>query len=156
MAAAAFMHSVRSGAIAADAPASLDGGHSFQPAGMVQQRLAQDDQAMSLVMPVRVETWAVLSGYLALFSLLFFGGPAVLVGVIAAWDPASKLQARVIFLAVGLVLGPLPIAACAALARRNLVRDPTQRGMGRVWFAFGVAGLLALACCAGMVGLVAR
>jgi hypothetical protein len=72
------------------------------------------------------------------------------------FDTGPKLLVRLIAPLIGLVLGPLPIAALAWLGLRSVRRDPTLRGGGRAVFALVVAFVLTLPCLAGLAGAVLR
>jgi hypothetical protein len=52
-------------------------------------------------MPIEVQADALIVGYLAIFSLLFFGGTIAFITAILAWDPGPKSIVR--FGAVALV-----------------------------------------------------
>lgn len=66
-----------------------------------------DDLAMRILLPVGRSPWAIVAGYLGLFSMLFFPAPlAVIAGVLAIRqirrNPGSHGMGRAIF---GLVMG---------------------------------------------------
>ncbi len=94
--------------------------------------------------------------YVGFFSLLFFGGPLSVLGAILAWDDGPTRLVRFIVLLAAFVLGPLPVALAALLGRREIPRDPTLRGGGRLIFAAVTAALMMLALAAGGVGVLAR
>ncbi|MBX3208855.1 MAG: hypothetical protein KF764_27740 [Labilithrix sp.] len=153
----AFLQWMRAEQIAPTAAVSMDGGRSYVTATEAGQRLlARGDDALAAVIPTRVESWSAAAGYAALFSALFVGGPISLVAALAAMDTGPTMPVRLGAVAVGLVLGPLPIAVMAELGRRALRGDPTWRGRGRMIFAYVVAALLAAPCLVGLAGIVAR
>jgi hypothetical protein len=148
---------VQGGQPAPATPVSFDGGRSWLPADRIVSGLrARGDDAVGLVVPIHTEPWSVVAGYVALFSLLFFGGPIAALAVVAAFDPGPRMAVRLGAVAVGLLLGPLPIAFVGWLALRGLRKDPTYRGKGRAIFSLVVAGLLTALCLVGLVGLIVR
>jgi hypothetical protein len=153
-----FQSELAHGRIWRELPASIDGGKSWMPAWQLDLKLrARGDDGVAFLVPMRTEPWSMVAGYLAVFSLLFFGGPISLVTATMAFDPGtmSKLF-RLAIVLVAVVLGPLPIAGLAELGRRALLKDPTLRGKGRMIFAFVVAGILVLPCLVGLVGALLR
>src|SRR6266404_5143516 len=70
-----------------------------------------DDPGMRMLLPVGRSIWAIVAGYLGLFSLLCFPAPfAILIGIIAIIDikknPEKHGMGRAIF---GIVMGTLAI-----------------------------------------------
>jgi hypothetical protein len=152
-----FQHELAQGRIWREVPASIDGGKNWMPAWQLDLRLrARGDDGVAFLVPLRTEPWSMIAGYLAVFSLLFFGGPLSVVVAMMGWDSGPKKLLRLAFVLGGLALGPAPIAGAAELGRRALLKDPTLRGKGRMIFAFVVAGILALPCFAGLVGALLR
>jgi hypothetical protein len=75
----------------------------------VAQQERPTDKAMGLVVPVNVSPWAMVSGYLGLFSVLLVFAPFALVtGILALRDlkanPKRSGKGRAIF---GIVMGSL-------------------------------------------------
>ena len=135
---------LQGGQLPSDAPVSIDGGHSWVPAWQAAQQHGQSE-ALAMVIPVRVNSYALIAGYVGLLSLLFFGGPISLIagGFFAA--PKATVGIRIGALVAGLLLGPVPPAACAYLAHRQLRRNPDERGMGRVITGYVTAALMVVA-----------
>jgi hypothetical protein len=152
---ASLIAAVRSGHLHPETPVSLDQGRSWLPASLAAQRFeSRGDDAVAFMIPVRTETWSTVAGYIALFSLLFFGGPFAFAAALVGFDPGPTITVRLGTVAAALVLGPLPPAAMALLGLRALRRDPTLRGKGRAIFALVCAGLMAAGCLVGLVGVV--
>jgi hypothetical protein len=152
-----FQSELAQGRIWRELPTSIDGGKSWMPAWQLDLKLrARGDDGVAFLVPMRTEPWSMIAGYLAVFSLLFFGGPISFGVAVAGWDSGSKHLVRLGFALAGLLLGPAPIAGLAALGRRALMKDPTLRGKGRMIFAFVVAGILVLPCLVGLVGALLR
>lgn len=138
-------------------PVSADGGRTWIPAAEAARRLhLRGSDELAMIMPTRESGWATGGQYLGLFSLLFFGGPACFLSAVLGWDPGPRHVVRLVFVLVAIALGPLPVAACAWLGRRDIQRDPTLRGTGRVLFAWVTAALMAIAAFAGLVGAIVR
>lgn len=153
----ALVSAVFSGQLHPEASVSLDGGSSWLAAGLVAQRLhARGSDELALIAPQRTEPWSVAAGYVALFSLLFFGGPIALVVVLFGFDTGPKIGVRLAAVAIGLLLAPLPPALMGWLGLRAIRKDPTYRGKGRAIFALVVGALLAAPCLValGAVALV--
>lgn len=148
----AFLHAVFAQQLHPETPVSLDGGRSWVPALQAARWLhARGDNGLAAVVPMHVEGWSMGAGYLAIFSLLFFGGPIVFGTTFAAFDDGPKLLVRLGAVLVGIVLGPLPIAFMGWRGLVNIRRTPTYRGKGRAIFALVVAGVMALPCAVGLV-----
>lgn len=138
-------------------PVSADGGRTWITAGEAARRLhLRGSDELAMLIPTRVGGWATGGQYLGLFSLLFFGGPICFLAAVLGWDHGPTHLVRLVVVLVALVLGPLPVAACAWLGRREIARDPTLRGTGRVVFAWVTATLMALPALAGLVGAIVR
>ena len=69
-------------------------------------------------MPVRVEPLSLIAGYVAVLTFFFFGGPAVFIGTLFAWDTGPTLAVRAAGVLVAAVLGPLPPALFGRAALR--------------------------------------
>ncbi|MEO8878655.1 MAG: hypothetical protein ABI461_23905 [Polyangiaceae bacterium] len=152
-----FLQEVTYGRVPRDLPTSIDGGKVWIPAWQLDQKLrarGSDDEA--LLMPKSTEAWSAVAGYLALFSLLFFGGPLSLGAAILSWDSGPKRLVRLGFVIAALLLGAAPIAGMAELGRRALSADPILRGRGRMIFAMVVAAILVVPCVIGLFGVVLR
>lgn len=153
----AFVHAVFSRQLAPETPVSFDGGRSWLAAWPAAQSLhARGDDGIAAVVPMNVEGWSMGAGYAAVFSGLFFAGPLSIGSCVAAFDPGGKPVPMLVFMAVALVLGPLPIAAMALLGLRSLRRDPAKRGKGRAVFALIVAAILAVPNLVGLVVTLGR
>ncbi|MBW2529474.1 MAG: hypothetical protein JRI23_35180 [Deltaproteobacteria bacterium] len=135
---------LQSGQLAPTAQVSTDGVVSWLLASQALQQQGQDD-ALAMVIPVRVNPYALIAGYLGLLSLLFFGGPISLIAGAFFAAPKATIPIRLAALAVGLLLGPVPPAAFAYLGHRALRRNPEERGMGRVITGYVAAGLMLVA-----------
>ncbi len=153
-----FQSELAQGRIWRELPASIDGGKSWMPAWQLDLKLrARGDDGVAFLVPMRTEPWSMVSGHLAVFSLLFFGGPISLCVAILAFDPGTMTKLfRLAFVFGGLLLGPAPIAGTAELGRRALLKDPTLRGKGRMIFGMVVAGILVVPCLIGLVGALLR
>ena len=152
-----FLQEVTMGRVPRDLPTSVDGGKIWLPAWQLDQKLrARGNDVEAWLMPKATEAWSTVAGYLALFSLLFFGGPLALAAGIMGWDHGPTKVARFCLVLGGLVLGPAPIAGMAELGRRALRADPMLRGRGRMIFAMVVAGILLVPCAIGLVGVLVR
>lgn len=141
--------------IAPVTPVSSDGGKTWKTATAALQP-SDEDRALGLFVPVKVEPTALLAGYLALFSFLLFGGPFTLIALIMAADPGPRFAVRATAVAIAFVLGPLPLGLLGVRARSALRKNPELTGHARAWFALAVAGLLALGCLVGLVLAVVR
>lgn len=142
------------GRVTALSEVSLDRGRSWTTAAAASKWLDQQkpiDPAVSLLVPVALEPRSVIAGYVALASFFLFGGPITLVAVLMAFDGGPKLVVRLAAVAVGLLLGPLPIAGVGWWALRAHRADASLRGVGRAWFALVVAALLTLPLLFGLV-----
>ena len=138
-------------------PVSVDAGRSWAPAWQMDMKLrARGDAVSALIAPMHTEAWSTVAGYLAVFSFLFFGGPICFAAIVMASDHGPTTLFRLAVVLGALLLGPLPIAAPAALGMRALKKDPTLRGKGRATFALVVAGVLTLACIVAAVMAVLR
>jgi len=133
------------------APVSADGGVSWLPAWQAAQQPLPADDALALLIPVRVNGYALIAGYVGLFSVLFFGGPICLVAGAFFAAPKAPWAVRLVALVVALLLGPLPPAACAYLAHRQLRANPAERGMARVVTGYVSAGLMVVVFVATVV-----
>jgi hypothetical protein len=154
---AMFQQELAQGRMWREVPASIDGGKTWMPAWQLDLKLrARGDDGVAFLVPMRTEAWSMVAGYLAVFSLLFFGGPISFGAAILAFDKGPTKLIRLAFVLGGILLGPAPIAGTAELGRRALLKDPTLRGKGRMIFAFVVAGILALPCLVGLVGALLR
>jgi hypothetical protein len=143
---------LQAGWLAPQAPVSADGGATWIPAAEAARRMAaRGDDAVAMFVPMRTAPWAIVGQYVALFSLLFFGGPLAVGATAAAFDHGTKLVFKLGLLAVALVVGPLPPALAAWLARREIRRDPTLRGTGRMWFAVVCAVVMLLPLLVGLL-----
>jgi hypothetical protein len=132
---------------------SADGGRTWIPALEAARRLAaRGDDGLAFIVPMRTATYATLAQYIGLFSLLFFGGPLSFMTAALAFDHGPTKRFRIIFALVAAVLGPAPVALFACLGRREIKKDPTLRGTGRVIFAWVCVAPMAIACAAGIVG----
>lgn len=152
-----FLSELAQGRIWRELPTSIDGGKTWMPAWQLDLKLrARGDDGVAFLVPMRTELWSMVAGYLAVFSLLFFGGPIALCVAILAFDTGPKKLLRLAFVLGGTLLGPAPIAGAAELGRRALTKDPTLRGKGRMIFAFVVAGVLVVPCLVGLVGALLR
>jgi hypothetical protein len=150
---------VATGQLAPGAAVSIDGGRSWQPAMQAIERhrlQGHNDAAMRLIAPMRVEPSSVIAGYLALFSLFFFGGPFVGIAAVAAWEAKPTVLVKLAFILGAAVLGPLPILIPCRTGLRKLKEDPTLDGKGRVYFALAVAALMGLGLVAGLLGVIVR
>jgi hypothetical protein len=153
----ALVGEVFAGRLHPDTPVSFDGGASWLAAGLAAQRLrARGDDALAVFIPTRIEPWSMAAGYVAIFSGLFFGGPISFLAAVLGFDPGPTVLVRLITVLVCSLLGPLPPALMGWLGLRGLRRDPTYRGKGRAVFALVVAGLMAVPCLIGLVGVVIR
>ena len=149
------MHAVFAQQLNPAAPVSLDGGHTWLPAVEAARWLhARGDNGLAAIVPMHVEGWSMGAGYLAVFSLLFFGGPIVFGTTFAAFDDGPTLLVRLGAVLVGIVLGPLPLAFMGWRGLVNIRRTPSYRGKGRAMFALVVAAVMALACGVGLVAAV--
>jgi hypothetical protein len=148
----------RAGRIPRDAPVSNDGGRSWQPIGYAfgGSGQAPEVQGLELIVPIKVQPDALIVGYLAIFSLLFFGGPISFLTAILGWDAGPKSIVRFGAVAVGLLLGPLPIGLYARHAHKRLLANPEARGMARVYTAYVCAALMGLGVAVGLVGAVVQ
>ena len=148
----------RAGRIPTNASVSNDGGRTWQPIGYAFGGSAQppEVQGLELLVPIKVQPDALIVGYLAIFSFLFFGGPMAFVTAIMAWDPGPKSIVRFGAVAVGLLLGPLPIALYARHAHKKLLANAELRGLARVYTAYVCAGLMGLGVAIGLLGAVVR
>jgi hypothetical protein len=155
---AALLAAIQRGELHPETPVSFDAGCSWLPARIAAQRLQwRGDDGIALVLPTRTESWSTLAGYVALFSLLFFGGPLSVMAGALGFDGASAPHFRLAFPLVVLVLGPLPLALFSLLGLRAIRRDPTYRGKGRAIFALICAAVMAAACLVGLgAALVVR
>ena len=150
-----FLQVVDQGRMHPATPVSVDGGQTFVDASVMASRLrSRGDDGFAAVLPSRVETWSFLAAYLALFSLLFFGGPFAGVAAVIGFDAGPKVTFRLAMIGGALLLGPGPIALVGWLGLRAIRRDPTYRGKGRAIFALVVAALMLVGCLVGIVGVV--
>lgn len=148
----------RAGRIPTNASVSNDGGRTWQPIGYAFGGSAQppEVQGLELLVPIKVQPDALIVGYLAIFSFLFFGGPIGFLTAIMGWDPGPKSIVRFGAVAVGLLLGPLPIALYARHAHKKLLANAELRGLARVYTAYVCAGLMGLGVAIGLLGAVVR
>ena len=152
-----FRQELAQGRIWRELPTSIDGGKNWMPAWQLDLRLrARGDDGLAFLVPMRTEAWSTVSGYLALFSLLFFGGPLSFGVAVMGFEPGMKKLVRIAFLLGALLISPGPIALTAELGRRALLRDPTLRGKGRMIFGFVVSAILVIPCLVGLVGTLLR
>jgi hypothetical protein len=131
---------------------------SWQPIGYAfgGSGQAPEVQGLELIVPIKVQPDALIVGYLAIFSLLFFGGPISFLTAILGWDAGPKSIVRFGAVAVGLLLGPLPIGLYARHAHKRLLANPEARGMARVYTAYVCAALMGLGVAVGLVGAVVQ
>jgi hypothetical protein len=105
----------------------------------------------------RIATWAILAVYLALSSLVFFGGPLTIIATaICLKHGGTGLDVRLGFAIVGLVVGPLPIAVTAHLGQREIRRNPALHGKGRIAVAYACAALMAVPLFVGVAASLLR
>ena len=105
----------------------------------------------------RDSTWAILAVYLALASLLFFGGPLTVIAAALCWKHGDTPEGvRLAFALVALAIGPLPIAVLARLAQQEMRDDPKLLGKGRMLFAYGCAALMAVPLLTGVLVSIVR
>ena len=149
---------VQAGWLPPHVPVSADGGRTWIPATEAVRRLyARGDDIAAMFVPMRTATFATVAQYTGLFSLLFFGGPLCLIAMMTGFDPGTMtVPFRVCFFAAAILLGPSPIALFAWLGRREIKRDPTLRGNGRIVFALVCAALMAVQVFVGMVASAVR
>ena len=125
---------------------SANGGRDWIIARQAVFRMeARGDDGMAFLIPTRTSTYATLAQYVGLLSLLFFGGPLSAGAMSIAWDDNGKMTLlfRLGFFAVAALLGPTPVFLAAFFGKREIERDPTLRGKGRLIFGL-VCGLLML------------
>ncbi len=152
---ATLVSAVSAGQLHPETPASFDEGRTWITVGLAAARLRdRGDAGVALLVPMRTEGWSTGAGYVALFSLFFFGGPLCFAAVVVGYDVHTPPLVRLGFALVALVFGPLPPALMAWLGFRALARDPTLRGKGRAIFALVLAGLMALSCMVAAFGIL--
>jgi len=144
-------HEIDVGMIAKESPVSLDGGDTWIPAwraiGLSAPATAADAVAnMKHVIPIGRSIWAIVTGYLALPTVIVDQFLVLMVAG-ALTHPITKQLTAESF--VSGVLGPILIAfvigvpaqlLTAILARRALARDPKLLGRGRVLFSLICVG----------------
>jgi fructose-specific phosphotransferase system IIC component len=105
----------------------------------------------------RDSTWGILAVYLAVASLVFFGGPLALIATAMCFKHGETSESvRFAFAAVALVVGPLPVGVLARLAQREMRENAKLLGRGRVLFAYACAALMAAPVVAGVVVSLVR
>ncbi|MDX2015586.1 MAG: hypothetical protein SFW67_35665 [Myxococcaceae bacterium] len=131
---------------------SLDGGATWSAALVVfRQRFAgSSDDALGVLIPVKVEPTALAAGYLSLGSLLLFGGPLTAVAALLLADHGPAFGVKVGVFVAALLLGVLPPIGLGVLAKRRVAATPGSKGLGRAWFSVGIGVLLALVLLAGV------
>lgn len=148
------------GRLSPTAQVSSDGGRIWLPAPQALQRArlaGHNDAMVGYVVPGRVEPNALIAGYIALFSLLFFGGPMAVLAAVIGWDDGKmKLGVKLALIAGAFALGPAPIALLCRGAGRKLRQDPTLDGRGRMIFAAVVAVLMTVPILVGVLGALVR
>jgi hypothetical protein len=148
---------VQSGQLHPMCPVSADGGRTWIHALDAAQRMnARGDDGLALIVPMRTGAWATGAQYVALFSLLFFGGPICFGAAALSFDHGPTIAARLVFTLVATALGPLPVGLMTWLGHREIKKDPTLRGKGRLIFALVCTALMALACVIAFVGSLLR
>jgi hypothetical protein len=147
---ASFAASVRARQIPAEALASTDGGATWRPAWQIAGAPPPaDDQIAAAFVPIGVAGWAMAAGYWALLVLIF-GGLSELAMIAVAGQRDARGGVIVASLAA-LVLGAGPCALFGWLGQRSIAKNPGKRGMGRVGFAYVVAGLVGLGALVAIV-----
>jgi hypothetical protein len=139
-------------------PVSVDGGASWSAALVVfkQRSTPSADTALGVLIPVKVEPTALAVGYLALATLLMFGGPLTAVAALFLVDRGPTVGVKLGAVVVALVLGVLPPIGLGLLARRRVAATAGATGMGRAWFSIGVGVLLAFVLLLGVVAALVR
>lgn len=140
---AQFVAAVRGGRVAGEVLASVDGGVTWRPAWTIAGTPEPAaDQIAAAFVPIGVAGWAMVAGYWAILVLVF-GGIGELVMIMAAGQKGAGGGVAVAALVL-VVLGAGPCALFGWLGQRTIRNSPGKRGMGRVGFAYVVAGMTAL------------
>ena len=144
----ALRQAVQSGAVYAMAAASADNGGTWYPAWQVAGFAAPpvvSPPELGFVIPVNVNGWAMLAGYMAIIFFLFVGMPCG-VGAFFIAAPTSHASWRefVVFALIALTIGAAPQALIGYLGHRAIRRDPSWSGIGRVYFAYVTSALVIL------------
>jgi hypothetical protein len=135
-------------------PVSADGGRTWIYALDAAQCMnARGDDGLALIVPMRTGAWATGAQYVGLFSLLFFGGPFCFAAAAMAFEHGPTITVRLVVTLIATAVGPLPVALMTWLGHREIKKDPTLRGKGRLIFALVCTALMALACVFAFVGL---
>lgn len=129
--------------------ASLDGGVTWLPGHQVTGLSAPgaNDEVVKHLIPIGRSGWAIVTGYLSLFTLLV---DLALVGLIiaAASAPSGGSKAgagEVLIIALVCALFGAPAqVATALLARRAMRANPQLLGAGRVMFTWICVGAMAV------------
>jgi hypothetical protein len=131
---------------------STDGGATWSAALLVfKMRHGGSDDALGVFIPVKVDPTAMAVGYLALATLVMFGGPLTLGAAVLVSQPKPTFTFKLGAVLVSLALGVLPPIGLGLLAVRRVKASPGANGLARAYFSVGVGALLALVLAAGVV-----
>jgi hypothetical protein len=149
-----FRHELSVGMAPMNIPVSLDGGQSWIPGWQAAGLSApgSSDDALKMVVPIGRSGWAIVTGYLALFTMFI---DLFLLAMVIGFtnrsadrrDPRELLT--VIF--VCFVMGAPAQIVTALLASRSMRKDPKLLGKGRVIYSWVCVSSLLLLCVAGIV-----
>jgi hypothetical protein len=136
---------------------STDGGATWSAALILfKLRYGSSDAGLGVLLPVKVEPTAMAVGYLALATLVMFGGPLTAGAAVLISEPKPTFFVKLGAALVSLVLGVLPPIGLGLLAVRRVNASPGSHGLARAYFSIGVGALLALVLAAGVVASLVR
>jgi hypothetical protein len=149
-----FVAAVRARQIPGEVLASVDGGVTWRPAWAIAGTpRPEGDQIAAAFVPIGVAGWAMVAGYWAILVLVF-GGFGELGMIVAAGQKSAAAGVSAAALVL-IVVGAGPCALFGWLGQRSIRKNPEKRGMGRVGFAYVVAGMIVLGALVAIVRAIA-